>query len=76
MVDSDLGYFYILHQVEVDLELDHEDLLNASKGRLDTYIEEWFNTRSVISGTERFATEELKKGVFNWKETEKELEEE
>lgn len=74
--DNDANYFYILHQVEIDLEIDHQELIDASKGLLDYYLDEWFRRRDNVTGIQRKPTEDLKDGVFNWKEQERELEEE
>ena len=76
MLSDDAGYFYVLHQIEFDLEIDHDELLQASRTRLDVLIERWFNQRANVTGTIRKPTEALKEGVFDWKETERELEEE
>lgn len=74
--DNDANYFYILHQMEIDLEIDHDELLEASKGLMDFYLDQWFKRRSNVTGVSRKPTEDLKDGVFNWKEQERELEEE
>jgi hypothetical protein len=76
MSESDVGYFYILHQIEFDLEVDHDELLEVSKDRLDILIEQWFQRRTNITGEKHTPTEELKEGVYDWKEQEKELERE
>ncbi|TLX84229.1 MAG: hypothetical protein E6L04_07420 [Thaumarchaeota archaeon] len=73
---NDAAYFYILHQVEIDLEIDHQELIDASRGLLDFWLDEWFNRRSNVTGIRRKPTEDLKQGVFDWKEEERELEEE
>ena len=31
MSESDSAYFFILHQIEFDFDLDHDDLLQAAK---------------------------------------------
>jgi hypothetical protein len=74
--ESDVGYFYILHQIEFDLEIDHDELLQSSKDHLDVLIEKWFNQRANITGERISPTESLKEGVFDWKETERSLEQE
>lgn len=76
MSESDVGYFYILHQMEFDLDIDHDELLEASRGKLDVLLEKWFNQRANITGNRVTPSESLKEGVFDWKETERELEKE
>ena len=71
---DDSHYFYVLHQVETDLSLDHIELLEASKGKIDYWVEEWFKRRGNITGNRRPASEEFKRGVYDWKEVERELE--
>jgi hypothetical protein len=73
--DDQSHYFYVLHQVELDLEIEHSELLEASKGKMDYWVEEWFKRRSNVTGNKRKASEEFKQGVFNWKEVERDLEE-
>ena len=68
-------YFFVLHQIEIDLDIFHDELLEAPKERLDVWIEEWFKRRGNVTGNQRKVSADFKQGVFNWKEVEKELEE-
>jgi hypothetical protein len=76
MSSNDAAYFYILHQMEIDLEIDHQELIDASRGLLDYWLDEWFRRRSNVTGNRRRPTEDLKQGVYDWKEEERSLEEE
>lgn len=73
---DDSHYFYVLHQVEIDLDILHEELLNASKKTMDYWLEKWFKQRGNITGEQRKVSEDFKRGVFAWKEVERELESE
>lgn len=73
---DDSHYFYVLHQVEIDLDILHEELLNASKKTMDYWLERWFKQRGNITGEQRKVSEDFKRGVFAWKEVERELESE
>lgn len=73
---DDSHYFYVLHQVEIDLDIPHEELLNSSKKTMDYWLEKWFKQRGNITGEPRKVSEDFKRGVFNWKEVERELESE
>lgn len=73
---DDSHYFYVLHQVEVDLEIDHDELIQSDRKKLDILVEKWFDRRGKITGNVRPVSEDFKQGVFNWKEVERELEEE
>ncbi len=75
MVD-DLMSFELLYRIELDLEIDHQELIEASRGLLDFYLDEWFRRRSNVTGNRRRPSENLRQGVFDWKEQERELEEE
>ena len=75
MVD-DLMSFELLYRIELDLEIDHQELIEASRGLLDFYLDEWFKRRSNVTGNRRRPSEDLRQGVFDWKEQERELEEE
>jgi len=72
---DDSHYFFVLHQVETDLDLLHEDLINATRKTMDYWLEEWFKRRGNVTGNPRKVSEDFKQGVFNWKEVERELEE-
>ena len=72
---DDSHYFIVLHQIELDLSVDHEELIEASKSKMDYWVEEWFKRRANVTGNRRPASEEFKRGVYNWKEIERELEE-
>lgn len=73
---NDSHYFFVLHQVEIDLDLLHEELLEADRKKMDYWVEQWFNRRSNVTGNRRKPSEEFKRGVFKWKEVERELESE
>lgn len=73
-MSSDSNYFYVLNQVEIDLSIDHEDLLRASKENLGKLLDLYFARRSVITGTEREPSDKFKAGVYRVKEDVRELE--
>jgi hypothetical protein len=73
---DDSHYFYVLHQVEIDLDILHEELLEAPKNRMDYWVKEWFNRRSNVTGDRRKPSQDFLDGVYRWKQVEKELEEE
>jgi hypothetical protein len=74
MSQDDSHYFYVLHQIEDDFHIDHDELLQADRKKVDYYVEKWFKQRTNITGNTRKPSEEFKEGVFNWKEAERELE--
>ena len=74
--DDQSHYFFVLHQIEIDLDIFHDELLVADKKKLDYWIEEWFKRRGNTTGNQRKVSEDFKRGVFNWKEVERELESE
>jgi hypothetical protein len=74
--DDQSHYFFVLHQIEIDLDIFHDELLEADKKKLDYWIEEWFKRRGNVTGEQRKVSSEFKQGVFNWKEVERELESE
>lgn len=71
---DDSHYFFVLHQVEIDLDLIHEELLEANRAKMDYWLEQWFKQRGNVTGNPRKVSEEFKRGVFNWKEVERDLE--
>ena len=75
MSENQSHYFYVLHQIEIALDLDHDELIQASKQRLDVWAEKWFAQRGRITGDKRDTSEKFKQSLFDWKETERELEE-
>lgn len=76
MSNDDAGYFFVLNQVEQDLEIDHDNLLHATRAGLDKALELWFNMRSVITQRFKEPSEGLKQGVWEVKQLVRELEEE
>ncbi len=74
--DDQSHYFFVLHQIEIDLDIFHDELLAADKKKLDYWIEEWFKRRGNVTGEQRKVSSDFKQGVFNWKEVERELESE
>jgi len=75
MSSNDANYFYVLNQLEIDLQIDHENLMNASKTGIDKLLELYFIRRGLISGVEREPSDKFKAGVFRVKEDIRELEE-
>lgn len=75
MSSDDAGYFYVLHQAELDLELDHDDLIQLDREGIGKVLDLWFAMRSVITQRIIEPTESLKDGVYNVKEQERESEE-
>lgn len=69
-------YFAVLHQIELDLDIPSDELLALSRSQLDQRIERWFNQRANITGERRRPSEDFKQGVYDWKEVERELENE
>jgi hypothetical protein len=69
-------YFFVLHQIEIDLEVDHDFLLETTRRDLDKLLQLWFDQRAKATGVKRPASEDFKQGLFNWKEVERELESE
>jgi hypothetical protein len=75
LLDDDSHYFFVLHQIEIDLDIFHDELLEAPRERLDVWLDEWFKRRSNVTGNQRKPSEEFREKVWNWKEVERELEE-